>query len=61
MSESQTSNPGAESAVDLAFAGLDMQARMLASGEVCSRELVELCLGRIAAYQPALNAFRVVL
>ena len=33
---------------------------MLANGEISSRELVELCLRRITASQPALNAFRVV-
>ena len=33
---------------------------MLVSGEISSRELVELCLRRIDASQPTLNAFRVV-
>jgi amidase len=45
---------------DLAFAGLEAQARMLAAGEVSSRELVELALRRIAATQSTLNAFRVL-
>jgi amidase len=51
--------PG-EGDVELAFAGLAGQARLLAGGEVSSRELTELCLRRIAASQPTLNAFRVV-
>jgi amidase len=45
---------------DLAFAGLAAQARLLAIGEISSRELVELSLRRIGATQPTLNAFRVV-
>lgn len=45
---------------DLAFAGIAEQARLIASGEVSSRELVELCLGRIGRFDPRLNAFRVL-
>jgi len=60
MPESQASTPTAESEAELAFAGLEAQALMLVSGKVSSRELVELCLRRIAASQPSLNAFRVV-
>ncbi len=46
---------------DLAFAGLARHADMIAAGELSSRELVELFLGRIARLDPLLNAFRVVL
>jgi amidase len=53
--------PGAAGAPDLAFAGLAVQADLLRSREVSSRELVELSLARIEATQPTLNAFRVVL
>jgi amidase len=45
---------------DLAFAGLERQAQLVRSGEVSSRELVEVCLDRIAALDPQLNAFRTV-
>jgi amidase len=47
-------------ATDLAFAGLARQAALIRSGETSSRELVELCLRRIEALEPRLNAFRVV-
>src|SRR5438105_8064182 len=43
-----------------AFAGLQEQARLLASGSVSSTELTSLALGRIEASQPTLNAFRCV-
>lgn len=46
-------------ATELAFAGLVRQAELVRSGEVSSRELVELCLSRIARLDPVLNAFRV--
>ena len=46
--------------VELAFAGLARQAELVRDGEVSPRELVELCLRRIEALDPALNAFRVV-
>jgi amidase len=47
-------------ATDLAFAGLARQAALIRSGEVSSRELVELYLRRIEELDPRLNAFRVV-
>lgn len=47
-------------ATELAFAGAARQARLVASGEVSSRELVEAVLARIARLDPVLNAFRVV-
>jgi amidase len=47
-------------AVDLAFAGIARQADLVASGEVSSRELVEVCLERIGRIGTQLNAFRVV-
>jgi amidase len=47
-------------ATELAYAGIARQAGMIAAGEVSSRELVELYLGRIERLDPALNAFRVV-
>src|SRR5262249_20131722 len=47
--------------VDLAFAGLARHADLIEAGEVSSRELTELFLGRIERLQPVLNAFRVVL
>jgi amidase len=46
---------------ELAFSGIARQAQLIASGEISSRELVELYLERIGRYQPRLNAFRVVL
>jgi amidase len=46
---------------DLAFAGLARHAELIAAGEISSRELTELFLGRIARLDPVLNAFRVVL
>ncbi len=47
-------------ATDLAFAGIARQAELIAAGVVSSRELVDLYLERIARFNPALNAFRVV-
>jgi amidase len=52
---------GAMEAVDLAYAGIARQAELIAAGEVSSRELVELYLGRIARHDGRLGAFRVVL
>ena len=51
---------GSMDATDLAFAGIARQAELIAAGEVSSRELVEIYLGRIERYDPQLNAFRVV-
>ncbi len=47
--------------MDLAFAGLARHADLIAAGELSSRALVELFLGRIDRLDPLLNAFRVVL
>jgi len=47
-------------ATDLCFAGAAEQARLLAAGEISSRELVGAVLARIERVDPALNAFRVV-
>ena len=46
---------------DLAFAGPVRQAELIRSGEVTSRQLVELYLDRIARHDGVLNAFRIVL
>jgi len=43
---------------DLAFAGAARQAEMVRAGEVSPKELVRLCLDRIARLDPQLNAFR---
>ena len=48
-------------APDLVFAGLARQAQLIRDGEVSPRELVEAVLDRIAALDPQLNAFRIVL
>jgi amidase len=47
-------------AADLAFAGIARQAELIASGELSSRDLVEVYLERIQRLDPKLNAFRVV-
>jgi amidase len=47
--------------IELAFAGPARQAELVRSGEVSSRELVELYLERIDRLDPQLNAFRVVM
>jgi amidase len=47
-------------ATDLAYAGIAKQAELIASGEISSRELVDLYLERIKRLNPRLNAFRVV-
>jgi amidase len=46
---------------DLAFAGVVRLAELVREREVSSRELVELCLGRIERFEPELNAFRIVM
>lgn len=43
---------------ELAYAGAARQAEMLRGGQVTSRELTELYLGRIERIDPALNAYR---
>lgn len=48
-------------ATTLALAGAAEQARLIRAGEVSSREVVEATLARIAAINPMLNAYRVVL
>src|SRR4051794_40825950 len=48
-------------ATELAFSGAAQQARLIASGEVSAREVVEGALRRIERLDPTLNAFRVVL
>ena len=47
-------------AEDLLWAGADAQARALLAGELSAPELLTAVLARIAAVQPAINAFRVV-
>src|SRR2546430_11408977 len=47
-------------AVELAYAGISRQAQLIASGEVSSRELVDLYLERIERLDGKLNCFRVV-
>jgi amidase len=44
----------------VAFAGAARQAEMVRVGEVSPRELVQLCLDRIAQLDPTLNSFRKV-
>jgi amidase len=44
-------------ATEIAFAGVRQQAELVRSGEVSSRELVELCLERIERLNPELNCF----
>jgi amidase len=46
---------------ELAFAGPGALAQLVRKGEVHPRELVELCLRRIDALNPRLNAFRVTM
>ena len=45
---------------DVAFAGAARQAEMVRAGEVSAKELVQLCLDRIARFDPELNSFRKV-
>ena len=60
MTTSQTTPLDTDDSDELAFAGLARQARLVATGELSSRELVELSLARIEAAQPRLGAFRCV-
>ncbi len=46
--------------VQLAFAGITEQARLIREGEISSRELVDICLDRIERLDPVLNSFREV-
>ena len=48
-------------AADLMFAGPGRQAEMVRAKEISPRELVQASLDRIAALDPQLNAFRIVL
>jgi amidase len=50
----------ADTPADLAYAGVAHQARLVRSGAVTARELVELSLERIGRLDPSVNAFRVV-
>ncbi len=56
----QTDRPAAQS-TDIAFAGAARQAELIATGELSSRELVELYLGRIERIDPKINAYRTVM
>jgi amidase len=56
----QTDRPAAQS-TDVAFAGAARQAELIAAGELSSRELVELYLGRIERIDPQINAYRTVM
>ena len=47
-------------AAELAFSGVARQAQLVRNREVSPRELVEVCLERIARLDPQLNAFRTV-
>lgn len=47
-------------ATDIAYAGAAQQARLIASGEVTARQVVQATLDRIAAVDPELRAYRVV-
>jgi amidase len=47
-------------APELAYAGIARQAELVRAGEISSRELTELHLGRIRRLEADLNAFRVV-
>jgi amidase len=48
-------------AAELAYAGAAEQARLVRSGEVSAREVVEAALAQIERLDPRLNAFRTVL
>lgn len=46
---------------ELAFAGAGQQARLLREGAITSPELIEVYLSRIAALDPVLRCYRVVM
>src|SRR5215216_1896349 len=46
--------------MDVAFAGIARQAKMVRTGEISPRELVTLYLKRIGQFDSKLNAFRCV-
>lgn len=46
---------------ELAFAGAGQQARLLAAGAISATELIDLYLDRIAALDPVLRCYRVVM
>ncbi len=52
--------PASMDAVELAFAGIARQSRLIADGEVSAREMLELYLQRIERLNPRLNAIRVL-
>jgi amidase len=54
-------SPGPSRTDDLAFAGAARLRELLVAREVSARDLVDLCVERIARIDPRLNAFRVVL
>ena len=60
MARGRVASAAPMDATDLCFAGAAEQARLVASGEVSARELVEATLQRIERLNPTLNAFRVV-
>jgi amidase len=51
---------GCMDSVQLAFAGITEQARLIREGDISSRELVDVCLDRIERLDPLLNSFREV-
>ncbi len=56
----ETDRPAAQS-TDVAFVGAARQAELIATGQLSSRELVELYLGRIERIDPKINAYRTVM
>lgn len=61
MSAAAQPGPGPLDETEVAFAGVEGQARLLTEGRITSTELVDLLLRRIERLQPRLNAFRAVL
>lgn len=47
-------------AADVAYAGAERQAALIATGEISAREVVQATLDRIQRVDPQINAFRVV-